>query len=351
VLRYAERLTELLPEPLRVCYFVNSGSEANELALRLARAHTGRVDVIVLEHAYHGHTNTLIDISPYKFDGPGGRGRKPWVHVAPIADDYRGVYRRGDAQAGARYAAHVGEILERAQRDGRGVAAYIAETLPSVAGQIVFPPNYLSEVYRRVRAAGAVCIADEVQVGFGRLGTHFSGFETQGVVPDIVVLGKPIGNAFPLAAVVTTREIADSFANGMEFFSTFGGNPVACAAGLAVLDVVRDEALQDRALRVGKYWMTELKKLQDCHRLIGDVRGSGLFLGIDLVRDRDSREPATAQADYVVNRLRDRGILAGTDGPHHNVIKLRPPLIFSEADADLFVITLESILQEDAAQP
>jgi 4-aminobutyrate aminotransferase-like enzyme/Ser/Thr protein kinase RdoA (MazF antagonist) len=351
VLRYSERLTELLPHPLRVCYFVNSGSEANELALRLARAHTEREDVIVLEHAYHGHTNTLIDISPYKFNGPGGRGQKPWVHVAPIADDYRGPYRRGDAQAGAKYAAQVGEILDRAAREGRGVAAFIAETLPSVAGQIVFPPKYLAEVYRRVRAAGAVCIADEVQVGFGRMGTHFWGFETQGVVPDIAVFGKPIGNAFPLAVVVTTQEIAASFANGMEFFSTFGGNPVACAAGLAVLDVLRDEALQDQALRVGKYWMTELKKLQDCHRLIGDVRGSGLFLGIDLVRDRETREPAAEQADYVVNRLRDRGILAGTDGPHHNVIKLRPPLIFSESDADLFAATLESILQEDGAQP
>jgi len=349
--RYAQRLTKLLPEPLRICYFLNSGSEANELALRLARAHTGREDIIVLEHAYHGHTNTLIDISPYKFNGPGGRGRKPWVHVAPIADDYRGPYRRGDAQTGAKYAAHVGEILEQVSPDGRGVAAFIAETLPSVAGQIVFPPNYLPEVYRQVRAAGGVCIADEVQVGFGRLGTHFWGFETQGVVPDIAVFGKPIGNGFPLAAVVTTKEIADSFANGMEFFSTFGGNPVACAAGLAVLDVLRDEALQDRALRVGNYWITELKKLQTCHALIGDVRGSGLFLGIDLVRDRETREPATEAADYVVNRLRDCGILAGTDGPHHNVIKLRPPLIFSEADADLFVTTLEAILQEDAAQP
>src|SRR5229473_2781683 len=207
-IRYAQRLTELLPEPLRVCYFLNSGSEANELALRLARVHTGREEIIVLEHAYHGHTNTLIDISPYKFNGPGGRGRKPWVHVAPIADDYRGPYRRGDAQAGAKYAAHVGEILERVRGEGRGVAAFIAETLPSVAGQIVFPPNYLAEVYRQVRAAGAVCIADEVQVGFGRLGTHFWGFETQGVVPDIVAFGKPIGNAFPLAAVVTTHEIA-----------------------------------------------------------------------------------------------------------------------------------------------
>lgn len=351
VLRYAERLTQLLPDPLRVCFFLNSGSEANELALRLARAHTKREDIIVLEHAYHGHTNTLIDISPYKFNGPGGSGQKSWVHVAPIADDYRGLYRRDDPQAGAKYAAHVAEILDQLRRKGSGAAAYIAETLPSVAGQIVFPPNYLAETYRHVRASGAVCIADEVQVGFGRLGTHFWGFETQGVVPDIVVFGKPIGNAFPLAAVVTTKEIADSFANGMEFFSTFGGNPVACAAGLAVLDVVRDEALQDRALRVGKYWMTELQKLQTCYPLIGDVRGSGLFLGIDLVRDRDTREPAAPQADYVVNRLRTRGILAGTDGPHHNVIKLRPPLIFSESDADLFVTTLESILQEDAAQP
>jgi len=349
--RYAERLTRLLPEPLRVCFFVNSGSEANELALRLARAHTGREDIIVLEHAYHGHTNTLIDISPYKFDGPGGFGKKPWVHVAPLADDYRGAYRRGDTQASARYARHVAEILECTRAGGHGVAAYIAETLPSVGGQIVFPPGYLAEVYKHVRRAGAVCIADEVQVGFGRLGTHFWGFETQGVVPDIVVLGKPIGNAFPLAAVVTTGEIANSFNNGMEFFSTFGGNPVACAAGLAVLDVLEEEKLQQRALRVGNHLIEGLKILQTRHALIGDVRGSGLFLGIDLVLDGETREAAPLQASYVVNRLRDSGILAGTDGPHHNVIKLRPPLVFTEADADLFVKTLDDILQEDAAQP
>ncbi|MGC1483582.1 MAG: aminotransferase class III-fold pyridoxal phosphate-dependent enzyme [Candidatus Acidiferrum sp.] len=349
--RYAERLTRLLPEPLRVCYFVNSGSEANELALRLARAHTGRENVIVLEHAYHGHTNTLIDISPYKFDGPGGRGRKPWVHVAPIPDDYRGPYRRGDAGAGKKYAQHVIEILGDMRLEGRGVAAFIAETLPSVAGQIVFPAGYLAEAYQHIRAASGVCIADEVQVGFGRLGTHFWGFETQNVVPDIVVLGKPIGNAFPLAAVVTTLEIAGSFNNGMEFFSTFGGNPVACAAGLAVLDVLEEEHLQQNALRVGSYLILRLKALQEKHALIGDVRGSGLFLGLDLVLDRDSREPAPEQTSYIVNRLRERGILTGTDGPHHNVIKLRPPLIFSQADANLFVTTLDDILREDAAQP
>lgn len=349
--RYAERLTQKLPEPLRVCFFVNSGSEANELALRLARAHTSREDVIVLEHAYHGHTNTLIDISPYKFNGPGGRGKKPWVHIAPLADDYRGLYRREDKEAGAKYARRVAEILQHAQGEGRGVAAYIAETLPSVGGQIVFPPGYLQEVYKYVRGAGAVCIADEVQVGFGRLGTHFWGFETQGVVPDIVVLGKPIGNAFPLAAVVTTKEIAASFANGMEFFSTFGGSPVACAAGLAVLEVLEEEKLQENALRVGTHLKNRLEELQPRYPLIGDVRGSGLFLGVDLVLDRKTHEAARLQASYVVNRLRECGILTGTDGPHHNVIKLRPPLVFTEKDADLFVDTLDGILQEDAAQP
>jgi len=348
--RYAERLTRLLPEPLRVCFFVNSGSEANELALRLARTHTGRDDVIVLEHAYHGHTNTLIDISPYKFAGPGGRGKKDWVHVAPLADDYRGPYRREDKAAGAKYAEHVKEIIERTHAAGRSIAAYIAESMPSVGGQIVFPPGYLAEVCRHVRAVGAVCIADEVQVGFGRLGTHFWGFETQGVVPDIVVLGKPIGNGFPLAAVITTRKIAESYDNGMEFFSTFGGNPVACAAGLAVLDVLEEEQLQQNALCVGAYLMNGLKALQKRHALIGDIRGLGLFLGIDLAANRETREPATIQASYVVNRLRDCGILTGTDGPHHNVIKLRPPLMFTEADADLFVKTLDAILQEDAAQ-
>jgi 4-aminobutyrate aminotransferase-like enzyme len=350
VLRYAERLTTLLPKTLQVCFFLNSGSEANELALRLARTYTRSEDVIVLEHAYHGHTTALIDISPYKFDGPGGAGKKPWVHVAPLADDYRGLYRRGEPRIGAKYASHVGEICEVLRTRGNR-PTFIAETLPSVGGQIVFPQDYLAEAYRHVRNANGVCIADEVQVGFGRLGTHFCGFETQHVTPDIVVLGKPIGNGFPLAAVITTREIAEAFNNGMEFFSTFGGNPVACAAGLAVLDVVQEEHLQENALRVGSSWIAALEDLQRKYSLIGDVRGSGLFLGLDLVQSRETREPAPLQASYVVNRLRDRGILAGTDGPHHNVIKMRPPLIFSEGDAALFCSTFESILAEDPAQP
>jgi len=273
------------------------------------------------------------------------------VHVAPLADDYRGLYRRDDNEAGTKYARHVGEIFTRTKAEGRGVAAYIAETLPSVGGQIVFPSGYLAAVYSHVRAAGGVCIADEVQVGFGRLGSHFWGFETQGVVPDIVVLGKPIGNAFPLATVITTKQIADAFNNGMEFFSTFGGNPVACAAGLAVLDVLEQEQLQKHALCVGTHLISGLRKLRERHDLIGDVRGSGLFLGIDLVLDGETREPAPLQASYVVNRLRECGILTGTDGPHHNVIKLRPPLVFSESDADFFTKTLDDVLGEDAAQP
>jgi 4-aminobutyrate aminotransferase-like enzyme/Ser/Thr protein kinase RdoA (MazF antagonist) len=350
VLRYAERLTRLLPDPLRVCYVVNSGSEANELALRLARAHTRSEEVIVLEHAYHGHTGTLIDISPYKFNGPGGAGPKGWVHVAPLADDFRGVYRRGEPDLGPRYAARVGEISRALASEGKR-ATFIAETLPSVAGQIVFPEGYLREVYRQVRSAGGVCIADEVQVGFGRLGTHFWGFETQGVVPDIAVFGKPIGNAFPLAAVVTTREIAASFDNGMEFFSTFGGNPVSAAVGLAVLEVVEEEKLQQNALCTGKAWIDELRGLARAHPLVGDVRGSGLFLGLDLVRSEAKREPATRQASYVVNRLREEGILAGTDGPDHNVIKLRPPLIFSDRDAHRFCAVLDRVLREDPARP
>jgi 4-aminobutyrate aminotransferase-like enzyme/Ser/Thr protein kinase RdoA (MazF antagonist) len=348
---YADRLIGHLPAPLRVCYFLNSGTEANELALRLARTRTGQEDVIVLAHSYHGHTTTLVDVSPYKFDGPGGSGRKPWVHVASLPDGYRGRHRRSDPQAGRRYAQEVGAIVDRMTAEGRGLAAFLAESMPSTAGQIVFPAGYLSEAYRYVRAAGGVCIADEVQTGFGRMGTHFWGFETQDVVPDILVLGKPIGNGFPLGAVITSREIAAAFDNGMEFFSTFGGNPVACAAGLAVLDVLEEDGLQERARRVGEHLVGALRALQARRPVIGDVRGSGLFLGVELVRDRTTLEPATNEAGYVVERLRDVGVLAGTDGPGHNVLKIRPPLIFSEDDASLFVQRLDDVLSEDGAQP
>jgi 4-aminobutyrate aminotransferase-like enzyme len=351
VVRYARRLTRLLPEPLRVAYFVSSGSEANELALRLARAASGASDVIVLEHAYHGHTTTLVDVSPYKFDGPGGSGRRDFVHVAPLPDDYRGRYRRDDPRAGPKYADEVQAITRRLAAEGRRLAAFLSETLPSTAGQVVFPRGYLADAYRHTRAAGGIAIADEVQTGFGRLGEAFWGFETQDAVPDVVVMGKPIANGFPLGAVVTTRAIADAFDNGMEFFSTFGGNPVACAAGLAVLDVLEAEGLQENARRVGGSLARGLRELASRHGVIGDVRGAGLFLGVELVRDRTSLEPATEEAAYVTNRLREKGVLTGTDGPFANVLKLRPPLCFSDDDAELFLAILDEVLQEDGARP
>lgn len=344
--RYAERLTATLPDPLSVCYFVSSGSEANELALRLARAHTGRRDMIVLDAAYHGNTTTLIEISPYKFNGPGGGGQPSWVHVVPLPDVYRGAYKRSDHQAGLKYAKAVSETIERLPTHSTQLCGFIAESCPSVGGQIMLPEGYLAAAYRSVRDVGGVCIADEVQTAYGRIGTHFYGFEPQGVVPDIVVLGKPIGNGHPIGAVVTTPDIAASFDNGMEFFSTFGGNTVSCAVGLAVLDVLEDEHLQAHARQVGEHLLGELMPLVDRCPLVGDVRGSGLFWGVELVRDRETLEAATDDASYVVNRLREEGILIGTDGPNHNVLKIRPPMPFSTDDADVLVSTLDRALLE-----
>jgi len=320
VVRYAERLRSKLPPPLSVLFFVSSGSEANELALRLARAHTRRHEVAVLEGAYHGNTSTLIDVSPYKHDGPGGAGAPAWVRVLPL---------REPAQAFAMMG---------------GLAALICEPIPSCAGQVVLPDCYLDEAFRLARVAGGVAIADEVQTGFGRVGSHFWAFETQGVVPDVVTMGKPIGNGHPLGAVATTPEIAGSFANGMEYFSTFGGNPVSCAIGMAVLDVIEEEGLQENARTVGQQLVVGLRALQSRHPIVADVRGLGLFLGVELARDG---QPAGAEASYVANRMKDKGVLVGTDGPHHNVLKIKPPLVFSERDAEVLVSALESVLAED----
>jgi 4-aminobutyrate aminotransferase-like enzyme/Ser/Thr protein kinase RdoA (MazF antagonist) len=350
LVRYAERLTATLPSSLSVCYFVSSGSEATELALRLARAHTGAKDLIVSDHAYHGHTTTLIDISPYKAEGPGGLGLPDWVHKVAVADVYRGEFKRDDKDVGLKYARLLEPIITRIREMGRTLSGFVIESIPSVGGQIVLPDGYLQEVYRLVRAAGGVCIADEVQTGFGRIGSHFWGFESQGVTPDIVAMGKPIGNGYPLAAVVTTPEIAASFNNGMEYFATFGGNPVSCAVGMAVLDVLEQENLQAHALELGNQLMDGLRELQRRHPIIGDVRGLGLFNGLEFVTDSHTLEPAAKQADYVIERLRECGILAGTDGPYHNVLKLRGPMVITKADVDFFLETLDQILLEDGAQ-
>jgi 4-aminobutyrate aminotransferase-like enzyme/Ser/Thr protein kinase RdoA (MazF antagonist) len=343
IIQYAERLLATLPPPLEVVFFVCSGSEANELALRLARAHTGAEDFIVVDGAYHGNTQALIEISPYKHDGPGGKGTPPHVHKALMPDPYRGRYKGYGLETGRAYAQHIVEIIE----ESSPLAGFIVESVLGCGGQIVLPEGYLREAFAAVRAAGGVCIADEVQVGFGRVGSHFWGFETQGVVPDIVTMGKPIGNGHPLAAVATTRAIADSFANGMEYFNTFGGNPVSCGVGTAVLDIIQTEQLQQNALAVGNHLLTRLTALKEKHPLVGDVRGLGLFIGIELVKSRETLEPAAWEASYVVERMKEEGILLSTDGPLHNVIKLKPPLVFTHADADLLVDTLDKILLED----
>lgn len=352
ILEYGERLTSLLPESLEICFLVNSGSEANDLALRLARAATGRRDIMVLDGAYHGHLNSLIDISPYKFDGRGGSGKPAGTHVVPMPCSYRGEYKGMTLPTGQLYADTVCSAAS-----GADVAAFMAESVPGCGGQVVPPPGYLAGAAHAIREAGGVFIADEVQVGMGRAGSHFWGFqihETEDpsthVVPDIVVLGKPIGNGHPLGAVVTTRAIADAFNNGMEYFNTFGGNPASCAVGLAVLDEIEDRNLQAHAAEVGVRMLAGLKELSGRHPIVGDVRGVGLFVGVELVRDRDTLAPAADEASYVANRMRDHGILISTDGPLHNVLKIKPPMVFDQDDADRLVAMLDAILSEDAVR-
>lgn len=351
VLEYAERLAALFPDPLSVCFFVNSGSEANELALRMARTATGGRGVVALEGGYHGNTQGLVDVSHYKFARAGGQGPPPWVRAAPMPDDYRGRYRRDEPDRGVRYAGHVADAFASLGENGVEPAAFLAESILSCGGQVEPPAGYFAAAYAHAREAGALCVADEVQVGFGRVGSHWWGFERHGVVPDVVTLGKPMGNGHPLGAVVTTREIAEAFANGMEFFSTFGGNPVSAAIGLAVLDVLEDEGLRAHAADVGGHFRAGLTGLADRHVVVGDVRGAGLFLGVELVRSREG-EPAPHRdaARYVVGRMKERGILLSTDGPDDNVLKIKPPLPFSRADADRVVAALDEVLGEDGAR-
>ena len=346
VTRLAERITAIMPESLSVCFIVNSGSEANDLALRLAAAHTRGTDIITIEGAYHGNLSSLIDISPYKFDGPGGSGIPPNVQMVPMPDGYRGQHKYESKDAGKLYAGSVQEAINTIQDRGGKLSAFIAESMISSGGLIVFPENYLATAYEHIHNAGGVAIADEVVVGFGRTGSQFWGFEAQSVVPDIVTLGKPMGNGHPIAAVVTTPEIASSFDTGMEYFNTYGGNPVSCAAALAVLDVMEEEKLQQHAAEVGHYLVSQLKQLQGDHPLIGDVRGSGFFIGVELVKDRETLEPAPQHTAYIAERVKEKGILISTDGVLGNVLKIRPPMIFSLENAEFLVSTFDEVLSE-----
>lgn len=345
----AKTLSNKMPGNLSVCFFVNSGSEANDLALRLARNHTKQHDIITLDHAYHGHLSSVMDISPYKFNQPGGDPKPDTTHVAPCPDIYRGKYQDKDypdQDLGKMYATDIEQIITRLQDDGKGLAGFIAESLQSCGGQIIPPDGYFRNVYKLVREAGGVCIADEVQVGFGRVGSHYWAFETQDIIPDIVTVAKPMGNGHPVGAVVTTPEIADSFAKtGVCYFNTYGGNPVSCAIANAVMRVIDDENLQEKALQTGKYLLKECNELKYEYDCVGDVRGLGLFVGIDLVKNKCTREAATKSAKWIVDRMKQKHkILVSSDGPCENVVKLKPPMLFNRQNADEFLLAFRECL-------
>ncbi len=341
---FADKVLSKLPDQFQVCYFVNSGTEANELALRLARAHTGAKGIVTPDHGYHGNTNAAVAISAYKFNKPGGVGQADWVELVEVADDYRGSFRRDDPDRATKFANFVDPAIAAQQEKEHGLAGFIAETFPSVGGQIIPSKGYLAAVYEKIRAAGGVCIADEVQTGVGRLGDYYFGFEHQAALPDIVVMGKPIGNGHPLGAVVTTRAIADSFDNGIEFFSTFGGSTLSCRIGKEVLDIVDDEGLQENARVMGARLSEGLRLLQDGFAQVGDVRGMGLFLGVELINPDGSE--GTEICAYVKNRMRDHRILIGSEGPKDNILKIRPPLTIEAEDVDMILWALRDVLSE-----
>src|ERR1700722_2822491 len=340
VTQFAEKLASKMPGDLKVCYFVNSGSEANDLALLMARASTGNFDMIALRNAYHGGNASGMGMtahSTWKYNVPHSFG----VHHALAPYPYRGPFGYEDADAGKKYADDVKSLIDYAT-PGK-VAGFIAESIQGVGGFVEFPQGYLKQTYEYVRAAGGVCIADEVQTGFGRTGTHFWGFETQGVIPDIVTMAKGIGNGCPLAAVVTTPKIAQSLV-GKVHFNTFGGNPVVSTIGKAVLEVIEKENLQANALKLGNFILVGLNKLKEKHKIIGDVRGKGLMLGIEMVKDRVTKVPASAECAQVVEIAKDMGLLLGKGGLWGQTIRFAPPMCITQADADFTLAVLDEAI-------
>lgn len=333
IAEYAEKLAATLPGDLKVCYFVNSGSEANDLALLMARLYTGNYDVIALRNGYHGGNASGMGLTgqcAWKFNVPHSFG----VHHAAAPYCYRGAYGYEDADAGKKYADEIQSVIDYAT-PGR-VAGFLAESIQGVGGFVVFPDGYLQRAYAHVRAAGGLCIADEVQTGFGRTGTHFWGFETQGVLPDIVTMAKSIGNGAPLAAVVTTPEIASVLTRKVHF-NTFGGNPVVSAVGRAVLEVIEAEDLQENCRVLGTRIQDGLKKLQEKYSVIGDVRGRGLMQGIELVTDRRTKEPAKDACATVLEKTREMGLLLGRGGLWGQTIRIAPPMCLTDADVDFLL--------------
>jgi len=337
---YAKELAAKMPGDLKVCYFVNSGSEANDLALLMARAYTGNYDVIALRNAYHGGSPSAMALTSHhtwKFNVPHSFG----VQHARMPDTYRGPFGLDDPDAGRKYAADVEDLI-RFGTSGK-ISAFIAESIQGVGGTVVFPDGYLKHAYEHARAAGGLCIADEVQAGFGRTGTHFWGFETQGVMPDIVTMAKGIGNGCPLAAVVTTPEIARTLATRIHF-NTFGGNPVSMAQGRAVLKVIEKEGLQANSLAIGARLTEGFNRLAAKHSLIGEVRGLGLMLGMELVKDRATKEPAREECAEVFERCKDLGLLIGKGGLAGNTLRIKPPMCITAADADFMLEVMDEAL-------
>ena len=347
ILTYAQNLSETLLEEFGVCYFTNSGSESNDLALRIARLYNDSYESIVLSGAYHGHTSSLIDISPYKFSGPGGIGKPNFVQVVPMPDIFRGEHRLTNAKPGEYYLGLLKDAISNIKQKGKRLAFFMVEPIMGCGGQVIIPADFMRKSFEIVKKAGGLCIVDEVQIGFGRVGSHFWGFEMSGVEPDIITIGKSIGNGHPLSVVITKKHIAESFNNGMEYFNSFGGNPVSCKIGQAVLNVIKEEKLQKNAYETGAYLLDGLKVLKDKHNIIGDVRGRGLFIGIELIKNYDAMIPASIEAGLVVNQLKQKGILISSDGPDHNVLKIKPPLVFNKENADYLLDTLESVLSEN----
>lgn len=344
---YSERLLELFPDDsgFDTVLLVNSGSEAVDLAIRVAQAATERSTVVALREAYHGWTMASDAVTTSAFDNPFALANRPdWVHIADVPNSYRGTYR--GAHSGPKYAADLETDLNRLESEGRPVAAFICESVLGNAGGVVLPDGYLAEAYERVRAAGGLTIADEVQVGFGRMGTSFWGFEHSGVLPDIVAIAKPMGNGFPIGGVITSQRIADALSTQGQFFSSAGGNPVSCAAGIAVLDAMRDEGLQENAHRVGNHLKARFEVLAGRHSIIGPVHGQGLYLGVELVRDRETLEPADAEAAAICERLRELGVIMLTTSERSNVLKVKPPLCLTIESADFVVDALDRVLTE-----
>jgi 4-aminobutyrate aminotransferase-like enzyme/Ser/Thr protein kinase RdoA (MazF antagonist) len=341
--KFAQKILSKLPSDLEICYFVNSGSEANELALRLARTHSGEKGIITPDEGYFGNTTGALSISAYKFKKPNGVGQADWVEIIEVPDDYRGSFKKDDPDRAVKFANLVDDAIERLNSRGVGLSGFIMETFPSVGGQIIPPQGYLEQVYSKIRKHGGVCIADEVQTGLGRLGNYYFGFEYQKVNPDIVVLGKPLGNGHPLGAVITTREISESFDNGIEFFSTFGGSNLSCRIGTEVLNIVDEEKLQQNAKIVGDFLISGFHQLKKKFQFIGDVRGMGLFIGLEIIRGDGSE--ATELCAYIKNKMRENRILIGSDGPKDNIIKIRPPLTIELEDAQMLLTTLSEVLE------